>query len=142
MTNRASIVCAPFDTGIHQALAAFADEHLRVDVAYVDGHHDEKATVHYVRSLVPHLSPAALVILDDIHLYAEMWRAWRSVESIQGVAAAVNVGRFGLLVWDGGTGAGRSYDLARYTGRWRVGGSRRLTGPGATASGYSPSVRK
>ncbi len=135
MSSRTSIVHAPFDSGIHQALATFADERLSVDVAYVDGHHDEAATVHYVRTLVPHLSPEALVILDDIHLYAEMWRAWWSVQSIPGVVAAVNVGRFGLLVWNADDGPGRHYDLARYTGRWRVGGSRLLTRPGPTSLG-------
>lgn len=125
LSPRAVILHGPFETGIHRAFAAFADEHLPVDVAYIDGHHDEAATLHYVRSLAPHLASEALVILDDIYLYAEMWRAWQSVRSMRGVAAAVNVGRFGLLVWNGGAGAATQYDLARYTGWWRIGGSRR-----------------
>jgi len=124
VSSRALIAHGPFDTSIQRALETFAHEHLPVDVAYIDGHHDEAATLHYVRTLVPHLSSEALVILDDIHLYAEMWRAWQRVQSMRGAAAAVNVGRFGMLVWDGGAGVGRQYDLARYTGWWRVGGSR------------------
>ena len=96
-----------------------------MDVAYIDGHHEEEATLHYVRTLLPHLSREALVVLDDIHLYAGMWRAWQSVASLRGVAAAVNVGRFGLLMWNGGDAIAAQYDLARYTGWWRVGGERR-----------------
>jgi hypothetical protein len=125
LSHRALILHGPFETGLHRAFAAFADEHRPVDVAYIDGHHDEAATLHYVRSLAPHLASEALVILDDIYLYAEMWRAWQRVRSMRGLAAAVNVGRFGLLVWNRGTGAATQYDLARYTGWWRVGGSRR-----------------
>lgn len=124
VTDRAVIVRAPFESGVLDALARFAAERLSVDVAYIDGHHDEAATLHYVRTIVPHLSAEALVVLDDIALYAEMWRAWQTLASMPGVAAAVNVGRFGLLVWSGGVTA-RHYDLARYTGWWRVRGSRR-----------------
>src|SRR5712691_9425504 len=87
MSSRALILHGPFGAGIQRAFAAFADEHLPVDVAYIDGHHDEAATLHYVRSLVPHLANEALVILDDIHLYAEMWRAWQRIRSMRGVAA-------------------------------------------------------
>lgn len=108
LSHRAVILHGPFETGLHRAFAAFADEHLPVDVAYIDGHHDEAATLHYVRSLAPHLASEALVILDDIYLYAEMWRAWQRVRSMRGLAAAAT-----------------QYDLARYTGWWRVGGSRR-----------------
>ena len=125
VTDRAAIVRAPFESGVLDALARFAEETLTVDVAYVDGHHDEAATLHYVRTIVPHLSAEGLVILDDISLYEEMWRAWQTLASMPGVAAAVNVGRFGLLVWSGGEVTARHYDLARYTGWWRLGGSRR-----------------
>jgi predicted O-methyltransferase YrrM len=124
MSSRASILHGPFETGIQRAFTAFADEHLPVDVAYIDGHHEEAASLHYVRSLVPHLANEALVIVDDIHLYAEMWRAWQRIRSMRGVAAALNVGRFGVLVCNGGASAAAQYDLARYTGWWRIGGSR------------------
>lgn len=93
-----------------------------VGLAYIDGHHDGAATIRYVQAIVPHLERGALIVLDDIRLYAEMIEAWGSLRAMPGVGVAVDVGRFGLLVW--GEGEGRLYDLARYTGWWRVGGRR------------------
>ncbi|HEY0144476.1 MAG TPA: class I SAM-dependent methyltransferase [Thermoanaerobaculia bacterium] len=122
VTDRATMVVEPFATGLPRALASIAAP---IDLAYIDGHHDEQATQHYVRTVVPHLAPGAVVVLDDIHLYAEMWRAWQAVASIRGFAAAVNVGRFGLLVWSGGDVTPVQYDLARFTGWWPVGRSRK-----------------
>jgi hypothetical protein len=52
----------------------------------VDGHHEEAATLHYVAAISPHLSPAALIILDDIYLYEGMWRAWQALSSAAHVA--------------------------------------------------------
>ena len=125
MSCRADVVRGPFENTLQGALHRVAAENLAVNVAYIDGHHDEAATLHYVRTVVEHLSSEALVVLDDIHLCSEMWRAWRRLASMPGVAAAVNVGRFGLLVWRGGDATPAGWDLSRYTGRWRVGGSRR-----------------
>jgi len=117
-SDRTTIVRGPFESGIHRALALLAAEQLKVDLAWIDGHHDEAPTLHYVRTLLPHLSHGALVVLDDILLYAGMRRAWQQVSAMRGVAAAVNTGRFGLLLWHGGDAAPRHYDLARHTGIW------------------------
>lgn len=121
-TNNFELVLGPFVETLPSTLARLGD---RIDLAYVDGHHDEAATLHYVRTLLPCLATPALVVLDDIHLFREMWRAWRTLAATPGVTAAVNVGRFGLLVWAGGDGTPRDYDLSRYTGWWRVGGARK-----------------
>lgn len=91
-------------------------------LTYVDGHHDGAATMRYVQAIAPHLEPGALIVLDDIRLYDEMADAWQTLRALPGVGAAVDVGRFGLLLW--GKGEGRFYDLSRYTGWWRVGGRR------------------
>ena len=124
VSNRAEVVRGPFESGIHRALALFREEKLPVDVAFIDGHHDEAATLHYLRTIIPHLAPEALVILDDIHLFDGMWHAWQSAASMRGVAASVNAGRFGLLLWNGSQCPAARYDLARYTGWWPVGGRR------------------
>ena len=58
-----------------------------VDVVYIDGHHGEAVTVHYVRTVMAHLASEALIVLDDIHLYREMWRAWQTVSAMPEVTA-------------------------------------------------------
>lgn len=99
----------------------------RFDLVYLDGHHDEAATLDYVRRVRAALRPGGLIVLDDIYLYAEMWRAWRRLSETPGFSAAVNVGRFGLLVCADAPRAPTEIDFSRYTGWWRVGGARRDT---------------
>jgi predicted O-methyltransferase YrrM len=124
VTDRAEVIRAPFATGLEQAIARFAREQLPIDVAFIDGHHEEAATLRYVETVIPRLSRDAVLILDDIHLTPGMERAWQSLARTSGITAAVDVGRFGLLVWNGGDTAGTRYDLSSYTGWWPVGTSR------------------
>lgn len=125
VSDTSTVIAQPFESGIASALSLLDGEERPVDLAYIDGHHDQEATLHYVRQVLPHLSANAIVVLDDIHLYSEMWSAWQSIIATYGFAAAVNAGRFGILVWNGGAAASTArYDFARYTGWWRVGGSR------------------
>jgi predicted O-methyltransferase YrrM len=116
-STSSAVLHGMFDDRLPDALQA------PVGMAYIDGHHDGAATLRYVRTIAPHLEPGALVVLDDIRLYDEMDEAWKTLRAMPGIAAAVDVGRFGLLVF--GEGEGTLYDLARYTGWWKVGGKRR-----------------
>jgi len=118
-SDRAIVIRDSIDSGIPRALALLAHEHLTIDIAYLDGHHEEAPTLHYVHTLLPHLAPGALIILDDISLHAGMRRAWHQLSRMEGVLAAVDTGRLGLLVWHGGSTVPRQYDLAHYTGVWR-----------------------
>lgn len=117
-SDRAVVIHSPFRSGIHRALELIIAEGQKLDLAYIDGHHDEAPTLHYVRTILPHLSHGALIVLDDIRLYAGMRRAWQHLSTMPGVATAVDTGRFGLLVWHGAAAKPRRYDLARYTGVW------------------------
>ena len=112
----AAVLQGMFDDRLPDALEA------PIDLAYIDGHHDGAATLRYVKAIVPHLAPEALIVLDDIRLYDEMAAAWRTLCAMPGVAAAIDVGRFGLLMM--GAGEARLYNLAPYTGWWRTGGRR------------------
>jgi hypothetical protein len=123
VSDRGEVVVGPFEETLTRTLDRLRENNQTIDVAFVDGHHEEAATLHYVATIAPHLSPSALMILDDIHLYEGMWRAWQTLSS-DGNVIAINVGRFGLLVYDRESTEGRRYDLARYTGRWRVGPAR------------------
>lgn len=113
---RAKVLLGMFDDRLPDALDA------PISVAYIDGHHDLDATLRYVSTIAPHLAPEAVVVLDDIRLYTEMVEAWHTLQHLPGLAAAIDLGRFGLLVT--GKGEGKLYDLSRYTGWWKVGGSR------------------
>ena len=96
-----------------------------IDLAYIDGHHDSGAVMHYLAMIAPRLSPRSLVVLDDIYLHRDMWQAWGAIPSKFRVAVAINTGRFGLLMFGDGDVPAKRFDLSRYTGWWRVGGVRK-----------------
>jgi predicted O-methyltransferase YrrM len=124
---RAVVFTALFDEGLDQVFAELDREDTRLALVYLDGHHDERASLHYLHRLLPRLSRDALLILDDIYLYEEMWRVWNNVRTMPGVSAALNLGRVGLLTWTGDERPAAQFDLSRYTGWWSVGGSRHAT---------------
>jgi predicted O-methyltransferase YrrM len=69
------------------------------DLVFVDGHHDEVATLAYWRMLRPHLAPGACVGFDDIEPGRPVRRAWRRIiaaERGEG-AGAVDLVGLGLL---------------------------------------------
>lgn len=71
--HRVSIVIGRFQ----DTLVSVLNDLKSVDYAFVDGHHDENATVAYFENLLPHLSPQALIIFDDINWSLGMRRAWQ-----------------------------------------------------------------
>ncbi len=122
VTDRATIVEGAFDVGLPRALAGLRDAGRCLDLAYIDGHHDEAATLRYLEALRPHLRRGSLVVLDDIRVWRGMWLAWKRARASPGVSTAVDTGRFGILVYDEESlGPAARFELGCYTGRWRVG---------------------
>lgn len=80
-------------------LAGVLAEEAPVDMVFIDGHHDEEATLRYFQQVRPHLStPGALVIFDDINWSSGMRRAWDAVAGDAGVQHALSLGTVGLCV--------------------------------------------
>jgi predicted O-methyltransferase YrrM len=77
LDHRASVVVGRFQ----DTLDAVLDDLGSVDYAFVDGHHDEHATVRYFEKLLPHLSQQAVMLFDDIAWSPGMRRAWQRVSS-------------------------------------------------------------
>jgi predicted O-methyltransferase YrrM len=116
------VVQGGFEQTLGPTLERLAQENAAIDLAYIDGHHESGALMHYLATVAPHLSSHSLVVIDDIYLYRDMWEAWRALPSRFPITAAINVGRFGLLIV--GNGPTKQFDLSRYTGWWRIGGVR------------------
>ena len=123
VSDNAEVVVGVFEQTLQRTLDRLSAEQQKIDLAFVDGHHEEAATLNYVDAISKCLSPRGLIILDDIYLYEGMWLAWQVLSSDRRFVA-IDIGRFGLLVR--GEGSGNAYNLARYTGRWRVGGQRQM----------------
>ncbi|MEN3040125.1 MAG: class I SAM-dependent methyltransferase [Bacteroidia bacterium] len=67
------------------------------DVIYIDGDHRGSALHEYVGKLYPQLSPAGLIICDDIFWSWDMWRGWKSLSQAYPVKRYI-LGPFGILV--------------------------------------------
>lgn len=71
-----------------------------IDCVFVDGHHDEMATVAYFEQIVPHLSPRSLMVFDDISWSPGMSRAWAHISENEQVKLSVDLGAIGLCAID------------------------------------------
>ena len=76
------------------------DEHGPVDHVFIDGHHDEKATVAYFRQISSFLSERAVLVFDDISWSDGMRRAWRAIEGDRRVKVSVDLRTVGICVID------------------------------------------
>jgi predicted O-methyltransferase YrrM len=70
----------------------------RFDLAFVDGHHDENATLDYFRRIVPAMRAGGLLVFDDIGWSDGMARAWRVIRSDPSVEQDSERLGFGLAV--------------------------------------------
>jgi predicted O-methyltransferase YrrM len=73
-----------------------------VDYAFIDASHNEAATFAYLDEIYPFLNPGAVIVFDDIHLSAEMKRAWAAIETSARMGSTWDFGRMGVAVFGGG----------------------------------------
>ena len=90
-------------TGLFRDTLAPALEDLRlVDFAFIDGHHDENATVAYFEQILPYVPTERVVVFDDINWSEGMKNAWQVIQQHERVATAVDVRKLGIcLIGDG-----------------------------------------
>lgn len=94
--DRVEIVVGRFSDTLGEVLPRVAP----LDYAFIDGHHDEHATVAYFEQLVPFLASRALLVFDDIAWNDGMKRAWRSISRDARCHLAVDFGKVGLILID------------------------------------------
>lgn len=113
VSNEAEVVNALFDEALDKILPTIEDG---IDLAYLDGHHEYEMTLHYFRRLKPHLNKRALVVFDDVHWSKGMWQAWQVIKGQGGFGYTIDVGRFGICLWDGSSSMAVNYNLCPYVG--------------------------
>lgn len=69
-----------------------------VDFAFVDGHHDEEATLKYFDDFCGFVAGNALLVFDDIAWSSGMKRAWRTIQDDSRISAAIDLGPVGVCV--------------------------------------------
>jgi predicted O-methyltransferase YrrM len=74
-------------------------ENLRlVDFSFIDGHHDEKATVTYFEQILPYVPNDRVIVFDDINWSDGMKNAWEALQQHDRVSAAVDVRKLGICI--------------------------------------------
>jgi len=68
-----------------------------IDFVLMDANHSACATLRYFEWLLPHMDADGMMVVDDIRLSKEMYRAWNTIASHQGVSATMDLGRMGLV---------------------------------------------
>ena len=104
LSDRASVVAGRFQDNLHGVL-----QRDKVDYAFIDGHHDEQATIGYYQRLLPHLANSALLIFDDICWSPGMRRAWEKIRQHTRVDISIDLDSVGLCLI--GAGAKGDYDV-------------------------------
>lgn len=109
----ARVLNASFDDVLDRVLASLTRP---LTLYYVDGNHHCEPTLRYLRQAVTYLKTGALVVFDDIHWSKEMWDAWVELRARTGFSYTIDLGRFGLCVWQGDSVLPKQYNLSKYVG--------------------------
>lgn len=69
----------------------------KYDLIYFDGNHSKKATLDYVRQLLPTVHNDTVWIFDDIHWSKSMTVAWQQIQLLPEVTATIDGFSFGIV---------------------------------------------
>jgi predicted O-methyltransferase YrrM len=92
--DNAAVVCGKFSDSLPCVLKG----HPAPDYVFIDGHHDEKATIGYYEQLLPALSPGAILIFDDISWSEGMKRAWKKISRDKNTVCSINLRMIGICL--------------------------------------------
>lgn len=69
-------------------------EHL--DFAFIDGHHEEQATLAYFRQMYPFFTENSIIVVDDISWSEGMRRAWNLIAADKRTEISIDLCRTGI----------------------------------------------
>lgn len=93
-----SVICGRFEDSLKELLPK-----ILIDFAFIDGHHDRKATLEYFACILPFMASDGIMAFDDIDYNQNMQKAWLSIKESAKISGfkAVDNGRIGLLFLGG-----------------------------------------
>ena len=94
--DNVEIICGRFS----DTLSTVSEKEKPFSYVFIDGHHDEVATVEYFEKLIPFLASKSLVVFDDISWSDGMRRAWQRITEHAQCAVSVGLGDMGICVVD------------------------------------------
>ena len=91
------VAVGPFHLTLQVALADASP----VDFMFVDGHHEEHATLRYFEMTLNYLTGDSVVVFDDINWSAGMKRAWGAIASHPACTGQFSLADFGIALVKG-----------------------------------------
>jgi predicted O-methyltransferase YrrM len=119
--SKVTVVNSLFDDAIDNHVAS-STEHF--DLAFIDGHHEKVATIHYFNRLTPFLKEGSLVIFDDVSWSYDMREAWEILSERSEFSHTVDLGAIGVCVMKSNsncTSPPRKWNLQFITGVHAIG---------------------
>lgn len=72
----------------------------QIDMAFLDGNHQQEPTLRYFETLLPALHSKSLVVVDDIYWSADMQAAWQQLKQHPRVTLSIDLYRLGILFFN------------------------------------------
>nr|WP_240193517.1 class I SAM-dependent methyltransferase [Desulfobulbus alkaliphilus] len=94
-----------------------------IDLAFIDGHHEKVATIHYWERIAPKTRPGSIIIFDDIAWSQDMRDAWLYLSKQPAFCDAADFGPIGVCICgeQSGVDETRYWDLQSLLGKQQVG---------------------
>ncbi|MDX1683728.1 MAG: class I SAM-dependent methyltransferase [Saprospiraceae bacterium] len=67
------------------------------DLIFLDGNHDERATIKYFQNIKNHIHEETILVIDDVFWSEGMLRAWEGIKEFPGVTASLLYFDLGIL---------------------------------------------
>jgi predicted O-methyltransferase YrrM len=72
----------------------------KLDMVFIDGHHDEEATVVYFNQILKKCHPYSVIIIDDIYWSEGMSNAWNQIKLNPEVSLTIDLYFMGIVFTD------------------------------------------
>jgi predicted O-methyltransferase YrrM len=82
-----------------QTLPEVLEDLGQLDFAWIDGHHEQQATLEYVEMMLPYCHERTVLLLDDIHWSKGMNAAWEKLSADTRVTLSLDFFHYGALLF-------------------------------------------
>ena len=112
------LINAEFDAALDYLL----EQNYQLDFCYLDGNHNEKATLNYFKKLMPLFHDNSVLVIADIYWSDSMINAWEQLKKLPEVVLTIDLFHFGILVFDPKIKAKQNVKLIKKGAKpWRLG---------------------
>ena len=72
----------------------------KIDFAFIDGNHQEKATINYFETIINYSNNKTIIIFDDIHWSKGMENAWNYIKKSKNTSLTIDLFFIGIVFLD------------------------------------------